>query len=84
MAKVFVEAVSNIQRTKTIEVKVRIQDVKEWMKEEYGSRLNYGYQWNDEEVLEEYFQSHEELIDEAEGNIDEITEGWEVQHAEEM
>lgn len=82
MAKITVEATTTIQRTKTIEVKVCIADVKEWMKKEFGSPSEHNLKWNNQEVLEEYFRQHENLIDETRGNINDITDCWCVQFAE--
>lgn len=87
MAKVTIEATRTVEQTKTVEVKVRIADVKAWMKEEYGSPSEHGYEWNDRQVLEEYFQEHEDLayiLGETEGNVDESPDDWEVQLAEEV
>jgi len=87
MAKVTITATRTVEQTKTVEVKVRIGDVKEWLKEEYGSRVKYGYEWNDQQILEEYFQAHEDLtciLGETKGNVDESSDDWEVQLAEEV
>lgn len=86
MAKVTITATRTVEQTKTVEIKVRIGDVKEWMKEEYGPPSDHGYEWNDQFVLEEYFQAHEDLtyiLGETEGNVDESPDDWEVQLAEE-
>lgn len=86
MARVTVTATRTVEQTKTVEVKVRIADVKAWMKEEYGAFSKDDFTWHDPQVLEEYFQSHEDLIHilgETEGNVDEIPDDWEVQLAEE-
>ena len=37
MVKVNVTATINIQRTKTIEVDVRVNDIKEWLRDNYGT-----------------------------------------------
>ena len=84
MAKVTITATRTIEQTKTAEVKVRIGDVKEWMKQEYGSNTYNDCGWDDPATLGEYFQAHEELIDEAEGDIDDLSyTDWEIQYAEE-
>ena len=86
MAKITITATRTVEQTKTVEVKVRIEDVKEWMKEEYGSLVKCGYEWNDQQILEEYFQAHEDLtyiLGETKGNVDESSDDWEVQLAEE-
>ncbi len=82
MAQVSVTATRTVEQTKTVEIKIRITDVKEWLRENYGTPSEHGMYWDDPSVLEEYFQAHEELIDEAEGDIDDITEDWEIQNAE--
>lgn len=87
MAKVTITATRTVEQTKTVEVKVRIGDVKEWMKEEFGSPSEHGREWNDSSVLEEYFQDHEDLtyiLGETKGNVDESPDDWEVQLAEEV
>ena len=81
MAKISVEATRTVEQTKTVEIKVTIAAVKEWLLENYGSQ--HGYAWNDPNKLEEYFQDHGTLIDAAAGNIDDLSDGWEVQLAEE-
>lgn len=86
MTKVTITATRTVEQTKTVEVKVRIGDVKEWLKEEYGSPSEHGYEWNDQFVLEQYFQAHEDLtyiLGETNGNVDESPDDWEVQLAEE-
>ena len=83
MAQITVTATRTIERTKTLEIKVRIGDVKDWMKEEYGSPSEHGLQWNDPEILEQYVQANAHLIDEVDGDNDDINEDWEVQLAEE-
>lgn len=87
MAKILVEATRTVEQTKAVEIKVRIGDVKEWMNEEYGPPSDHGYKWNDRQVLEEYFQAHEDLtnfLGETEGNVEESPDDWEVQLAEEV
>ena len=82
MAQVLVTATRTVEQTKTVEIKIRITDVKEWLRENYGTPSEHGMDWDDPSVLEEYLQEHEELIDEAEGDIDDINEDWEIQNAE--
>ncbi len=89
MAKVTITATRTVEQTKTVEVKVRIGDVKAWMKDEggYGSFSEDEFTWHDPQVLEEYFQDHEDLtyiLGETKGNVDESPDDWEVQYAEEM
>lgn len=87
MAKVTITATRTVEQTKTVEVKVRIGDVKAWMKKEFGSPSEHGREWNDKSVLEEYFQAHEDLtyiLGETKGNVDESPDDWEVQLAEEV
>lgn len=87
MAKVTITATRTVEQTKTVEIKVRIGDVKAWMKEEFGSSSEHGREWNDSSVLEEYFQDHEDLtyiLGETKGNVDESPDDWEVQLAEEV
>ena len=82
MAKITVEATRTVEQTKTVEIKVTIAAVKEWLLDNYGSQ--HGHEWNDPNMLEEYFQDHEELINAAEGNIDDLSDDWEIQLAEEV
>ena len=87
MAKILVEATRTVEQTKTVEVKVRIGDVKAWMKEEYSSFSEDEFTWHDPQILEEYFQAHEDLtyiLGETKGNVDESPDDWEVQLAEEV
>jgi len=83
MAKITVTATRVIERTTTVEINVRIGDVKDWMKDEFGSPSEHGLNWNDPEVLEQYIQSNAHLIDEVDGDNDDINDDWEIQTAEE-
>ena len=85
MAKVNVTATINIQRTKTIEVDVRVNDVKEWLRDNYGTPSEHGMSWDDPEVLAEFLPDvHQDLdFDEEEGSIDETeNDQWEIDHVE--
>jgi len=84
MAKVNVTATINIQRTKTIEVDVRVIDVKEWLRDNYGTPSEHGMSWDDPDVLAEFLPDvHEDLdFDEEEGVIEETEyDQWEIDHA---
>ena len=87
MAKVNVTATINIQRTKTIEVDVRVNDVKEWLRDNYGTSSEHGMSWDDPEVLAEFLADvHQDLdFDEEEGSIDETeNDQWEIDHVERL
>ena len=83
MAKIIVTATRTIEQTLTAEVKVRIADGKAWMKEEYGSFSRDEFTWHDPQVLTEYLQENNQLVDDADGDIDDSHDDWEVQFAEE-
>lgn len=84
MAQITVTATRTIEQTLTAEVKVRISDVKEWMRDEYGAPSEHGMEWNDPSVLAEYLQENNQLVYDADGDIDDSQDDWEVQLAEEV
>jgi len=54
MAIINVTATVNVQRTKTIQLKVKAKDVKDWLRENYGTPSEHGYEWSEPTILEEY------------------------------
>ena len=83
MAKITVTATRTIEQTLTAEVKVRIADVKEWMRNEYRGFSEDEITWHDPQVLTEYLQENNQLVYDADGDIDDVQDDWEVQFAEE-
>ena len=86
MAKIKIAATRTVEQTKTVEVKVRIGDVKEWLRDNYGTYSEHGLEWNDQGILEEYFESVEDcqyILNETKGHVDENLDHWELELVEE-
>ncbi len=87
MAIINVTATVNVQRTKTVQLKVRVQDIKAWLREAYGSPSEHGYEWDEGHILEEYMQEQIEnepdIFAENDGEINEtLTDDWVIDKAE--
>ena len=85
MATIRVKATVSIERTKTFEVKVRVNDVKEWLRENYGTPSEHGMEWDDESILSEFLpEVYEDLdFDEEEGEVeDTLTDDWMISEIE--
>jgi hypothetical protein len=88
MATISVTATVNVQRTKTIQIKVRAKDVKDWLRETYGTPSEHGYEWDEPHILEEYMQeeldmNEPDMFEENDGEINEtLTDDWIINNAE--
>jgi hypothetical protein len=88
MAIINVTATVNVQRTKTIKIKVRVKDVKDWLRETYGTPSEHGYEWDEPHILEEYMQeeldmNEPDMFEENDGEINEtLTDDWIINNAE--
>ena len=88
MAIINVTATVNVQRTKTIQLKVKAKDVKYWLRENYGTPSEHGYEWSEPTILEEYIQEELEMnepdmFEENDGEIEEtLTDEWVINNAE--
>ena len=59
MAMITVTGTLNVQRTKTVKINVRAKDVKEWLRDSYGTPSEHGYEWDDNHILMEYLDEVE-------------------------
>tara|TARA_R110000751_G_scaffold98417_1_gene191439 strand:+ start:329 stop:592 length:264 start_codon:yes stop_codon:yes gene_type:complete len=84
MAIITATAIVDVQRTKTIKIKVRVKDVKDWLRENYGTPSEHGYEWNEDHILQEYLEEVEPTaFDDLDGDIEDVTDGdWEFGTAE--
>ena len=70
MAMITVTGTITMQRTKTIKINVLAKDVKEWLRDNYGTPSEHGYEWDEDHILVEYLNDVEPTV---------MTEGEDVE-----
>lgn len=59
MAMITVKGTVTVRRTKTVKINVLARDVKEWLRESYGTPSEHGYEWDEDHILMEYLDDVE-------------------------
>jgi len=59
MAMITVTGTVTVRRTKTVKINVLSKDVKEWLRDNYGTPSEHGYEWDDDHILMEYLDDVE-------------------------
>jgi len=59
MAMITVTGTVTVRRTKTVKINVLSKDVKEWLRDNYGTPSEHGYEWDDDHILMEYLDEVE-------------------------
>ena len=59
MATIAVTGTVTVRRTKTVKINVLSKDVKEWLRDNYGTPSEHGYEWDDDHILMEYLDDVE-------------------------
>ena len=59
MAMITVKGTVTVQRTKTVKINVLAKDVKEWLRDNYGTPSEHGYEWDEDHILMEYLDDVE-------------------------
>lgn len=59
MAMITVKGTVTVRRTKTVKINVLARDVKEWLRDSYGTPSEHGYEWDEDHILMEYLDDVE-------------------------
>tara|TARA_B100000767_G_C19489346_1_gene419553 strand:- start:134 stop:400 length:267 start_codon:yes stop_codon:yes gene_type:complete len=59
MAMITVKGTVTVRRTKTVKINVLAKDVKEWLRDNYGTPSEHGYEWDEDHILMEYLDDVE-------------------------
>lgn len=54
-----VKGTVTVRRTKTVKINVLAKDVKEWLRDNYGTPSEHGYEWDEDHILMEYLDDVE-------------------------